>query len=224
MLRLTGICFIERMKLKFLEKLERKYPRFGVESLMLHVCILTSIVYVMHYVLGANIIGYLYLDRTGVLAGQIWRLVSFIFIPENSSIINFIFWAYLYYFIGSALENSWGVFKFNAYYFLCMLCTIVAAMAWGGKYTGEYINLSLFLAFAMLFPNEQLYLFYVLPVKVKYLAYIDVAFLIFQFILGSTTVKLSIVAAMFGFLLMFGKEIYNSIKAWIRRQKYKNKF
>lgn len=210
--------------MKFLDKIERKHPRWGVENLMLHICILTAIVYVMHYVFKANIIGYLYLDRDAVFSGQVWRLISFVFIPEYGSLINFIFWMYLYYFIGNSLENSWGSFKFTAYYFVCILSTVAAALLFGGRYTGVYINLSLFLAFAMLYPEYRLLIFYILPVKVKYLALLDAAFLLYRFIIGGLTVKLSIAAAMFGFLLIFGQELLGMIKAWIRRQKYKNKF
>ena len=215
---------IERFELKFLDKIERKHPRWGIENLMLHICILTAVVYVMHYALRSSIIGYLYLDRDGVFSGQVWRLVSFVFIPEGGSLINFLIWLSLYYFIGNALESTWGTFKFNAYYAVCMLSTVAAALLFGGKYTGTYINLSLFLAFAMIFPEYQLLVFFILPVKVKYLAYLDAAFLLYRFVMGSLTVKLSIAAAMLGFLLIFGGELIKRIKAWIRRQKYKNKF
>ncbi len=210
--------------MKFLDKIERKHPRWGVENLMLHVCILTAIVYVMHYLLKANIIGYLYLDRDAVFSGQIWRLISFVFIPEYSSLINFIFWLCLYYLIGSSLENNWSTFKFSAYYFVCILSTVAAALLFGGRYTGEYINLSLFLAFAMLYPEYQLLIFYILPVKVKYLALLDAVLLLYRFVTCGLTVKLSIAAAMFGFLFFFGQELMKTIKAWIRKQKYKNKF
>lgn len=210
--------------MKFLEKIERKHPGWGIENLMVHICILTSIVYVMHYVLGANIIGYLYLDKDAVFSGQVWRLISFVFIPEHSSLLNFIFWMYLYYFIGTSLERSWGSFKFSAYYIVCVLSTIFAALLFGGRYNGTYINLSLFLAFAMLYPQYQLYIFFILPVKVKYLAYLDAAFLLYRFITGGLTAKLSIASVMLGFLLIFADELIRRIKAWIRRQKYKNKF
>ncbi|MFA0814382.1 MAG: hypothetical protein ACC608_01180 [Anaerofustis sp.] len=208
--------------MKFLDKLERKHPRWGIPNLMMHITILTAIVFVMG-IFRSDFVNYLYLTRAGVLEGQIWRLVSFVLVPPSWSIIWIVFILYFYYFVGNALESAWGTLKFTAYYVICMLATIAAAMIFGGGYAGTYVNLSLFLAFAFLYPDLELLLFFVLPIKVKYLAYIDVAFLLISFITGTLTTKLAIVASLAGFLIFFGQEIYRRIKMWIRREQYKNK-
>lgn len=210
--------------MRLIDKLERKHPNFGITNLMMHISILTALVYAMHYLFGSNIIGYLYLERTAVMSGQIWRLISFVLIPASSSPISFLISVFFYYYLGTALEATWGTFKFNVYYVTCMLGTIIAAFLFGGYYTGYYINLSVFLAFAYLYPNQEVLLFYILPIKVKYLAYLDIALLVFEFLSGGITAKISVIASLSGLLLFFGSDIYRRIKAWIRRQKYKNKF
>lgn len=216
---------MEDVTLKLIDKIEQKHPNWGIPNLMMHISILTAIVYVMHYVLRSNIIGYLYLDRTAVMSGQVWRLLSFVLIPASSSPLYFLLSIYFYYFLGTALESSWGAFKFTAYYVVCMLGTIIVAFLFpSGMYSGYYINLSIFLAFAYLYPNYEVLVFYILPLKVKYLAYIDIALLTFSFLTENLSGKFSIIASLLGLIIFFGTDIYRRIKAWIRRQKYKNKF
>ena len=210
--------------MKFLDRLERKHPNWGINNLMMHITILTGIIFIVS-IFRSDILYYLYLSREGILNLQLWRFVTFVLIPPTFSIIWIIFALYIYYFIGSALESTWGTLKFNAYYFFCMLGTIVAAMLFGGTfYTGFYVNLSIFLAFAYLYPDYEFRLFFILPIKVKYLALVNVLFLLLNFISGGLTTKISIIASLTGFILFFGKDFYLRIKMWIRRQKYKNKF
>ena len=210
--------------MKFLDRLERKHPKWGINNLMMHISILTGIIFIVS-LFRSDILYYLYLSREGILNLQLWRFITFVLIPPTYNIIWIIFALYIYYFIGSALESTWGTLKFNAYYFLCMLGTIVAAMLFGGTfYTGFYVNLSMFLAFAYLYPDHEFMFFFILPIKVKYLALVNVAFLFLNFISGGLTTKISIIASLTGFIIFFGKDFYLRIKMWIRRQKYKNKF
>ena len=210
--------------MKFLDRLERKHPKWGINNLMMHISILTGIIFIVS-LFRSDILYYLYLSREGILNLQLWRFITFVLIPPTYSIIWIIFALYIYYFIGSALESTWGTLKFNAYYLLCMLGTIVAAMLFGGTfYTGFYVNLSMFLAFAYLYPDHEFMLFFILPIKVKYLALVNVAFLFLNFISRGLTTKISIIASLTGFIIFFGKDFYLRIKMWIRRQKYKNKF
>ncbi len=208
--------------MKLLDQLERKHPNWGIPNLMMHITILTAIVYIMS-LFRIDFVNFLYLTRAGVLQGQVWRLITFVLVPPSWSPIWILFILYLYYFIGNTLESTWGTLKFTAYYGICILATIAAAMIFGGGYDGTYVNLSLFLAFAFLYPNYEFLLFFILPVKVKYLAYLDLAFLAISFFTNTLTVKLAIIASLAGFLLFFGPEIYRRTKMWIRRQKYKNK-
>lgn len=210
--------------MRFIEKLERKHPRWGIDNLMTNVTVITGIVYVL-YIINPSILSYIVLERGMVFEKlQLWRLVTFIFYPPSLSLIWVFFSLYLYLFIGRSLEAQWGTFKFTCYYLLCMLGTIAAALIFGGVYEGFYVNLSMFLAFAYLFPNFEFMLFFILPVKVKYLAYVDIAFLVINFFMGGLSTKLSIVASLTGLIVFFGRGIYDNIRAWIRRKKYMRNF
>lgn len=122
---------------------------------------------------------HLSLDAAAILHGQIWRIVTFIIEPPDTNIFFVIFTLYLYYVIGTRLEYAWGQRRFNLYYFsgvaLHVVAAIVTYLIFGvslrmGTY---YLNMSLFFAFAAMYPNERFYLFMILPVKVKYLAILD---------------------------------------------------
>lgn len=207
--------------MNYLEKLRRKHPRWGIPNLMLHITILTAVVYVFQFVLRTNILQYLFLNRDEILHLELWRIISFIVIPLNTSLFGIILILYMYYFIGSALESEWGVFKFTAYYLICMICTIIAAMLSGGNYNGFYVNLSMLLAFAYLYPNQEFLLFLVIPVKAKYIAYFYLAYLLFRIFTGDLIELFSIIASLAGFVLFFGNDLYLTMKNWLRKQKYR---
>lgn len=211
--------------MKFLDKFEMKHRRFGIDNLMMHVTVLTGIVYLLQYIGGVNIISYIYLNAEYVVQKlQLWRLVTFIIVPGTSSFLFIIISLMFYYFIGSALEQTWGKCKFTLYYIACMLGTIGASFICKGNYTAAYINLSLFLAFASLYPEYEVLLFFILRIKVKYLAWASLALTLWSFITGNAVTKLSIAASFIGLILFFAPDWYGRIKAWIRRTKYKNKY
>ncbi|MEG1849750.1 MAG: rhomboid family intramembrane serine protease, partial [Oscillospiraceae bacterium] len=162
--------------MKWLDKLERKYGRFGIPDLMMVVSTVMVLVYLFDMVQNRIYLqGMLSLSRAAILDGQVWRLVSFIFAPPPSSPLFVLLAIYFYLFLGRTLENQWGSFRFTLYYLFGMLGCIAAAMLTGYG-TNSYLNLSLFLAFAFLYPDLEVLLFFFLPIKVKYLAYLDWAF------------------------------------------------
>ena len=169
--------------MNWLNKLERKIGRFYIKNLMLIIIAGTILVYAFSMMApDSNLINNIILDPSKVMEGEVWRLVTFIFVPTGGSIISFMFSLYFNYLAGTGLENEWGEFKFNFYYFVGMITTIIVSMITGVSATGSYINMSLFLAFAMIYPNFQVLLFYIIPVKVKYLAILDWVFIGLRFI------------------------------------------
>jgi hypothetical protein len=157
---------------------------------------------------------YLSLDIDAILHGQLWRLVTFIIQPTSSTNIFFLaIELYLYYMIGNALENAWGAFRFNMYYLSGLLFNILSTVIIY-LFTGQsfdfgllYINRSMFFAFAALYPNIEFLLFFILPVKVKYLGYVYGAFIIYQIYLSFTShqyfVGVAIAVALGNFLIYF---------------------
>ncbi len=170
-----------------------------------------------------------------VMQGQIWRIFTFIFVPSTASSPIFLAIAlYFYYYIGQTLERSWGSFKFNVYYLLGVVGAIIASILYyiifpQGLYfiTTEQLHLSLFLAFATLYPNMQIMLFFVIPIKIKYLAYFSVAMLAFQFVMSGWATKFAIIMSLINFFIFFGntftKGIIQHFKYAKTRRDWRNK-
>jgi len=222
------------MDLNRLYKLERKYGRYAIEDLMLYIVFANAIVFIIDFLMPAtNLINKLMLYPDRVLKGDVWRLLTFLFVPPSDSIIWIVFALYFYYLVGTSLEDQWGSFRFNIYYLIGVLASIAAAFlayatmpVFYGAYlpvaiTPEHLNLSLFLAFAHLFPNFEVVIFFILPVKVKYLAWINWAFIIYSLIFNPLPIKFAAVASIVNYLIFFGSDIIKNIK--LKRQVYKNR-
>jgi len=201
--------------LNWLDRLEKKIGRLGIKGLMIYIIGFNAAVYLMSFLgpSGDALIMKLALIPELVLKGEIWRLVTFIFIPPSANMIFILFVLYFYYMIGTALEHEWGAFKFTFYYFTGIIGTIAGVFISGGIGTSYYLNLSLFLAFAYIYPDFQILLFFILPVKMKYLAWADAAYLGYLFIMGSTPDRLMIAASILNFLLYFGRDIYMLVRS-----------
>lgn len=207
--------------MSWLNRIERRFGKYAIQNLMYYVIVLNAVFYVLMLFDNTGlVIRFLTLDPALVLRGQIWRLVSFIFIPPAVSPLWIIFTLYFYYMVGINLEHEWGSFRFNLYYLIGMLATIVVAFIFGGA-TGVYLNLSLFLAFAYLFPDFQIMLFFILPVKVKYLAWLNWALLGWTVITGSLGSKAVAVASVVNYFVFFGADLVSSGK--LNRQVSQNR-
>lgn len=198
-----------------LYRLEYKYGRFAIQNLMIYICATMLAVYLLQNMVGIPIVQYIALYRPALLQGQVWRLITFLFVPPASSPIWVLFTLYFYFFIGNALEQHWGAFKFNLYYLSGVLFTILAALL-AGYGQNQYLNLSLFLAFAQLFPDTEFLLFFILPIKAKYLAYVDWALFALSFLFGDITTKITVLFAIGNFMLFFGKDFLGGIRNYSR--------
>lgn len=199
--------------MNWLDKLERKYGRFAISGLMTTVVAGMALVFVCNLLFPrANLLNYLYFSPNLILQGQVWRIFTFIFLPPDSSLLFIVFALYLYYFIGNSLEHEWGSFRFNIYYLVGMLGSILAGFITGGA-TNSFLNLSLFFAFAAVYPNMQLLLFFVIPIKIKYLALFDGVLYVFSFLSGNLQTKAAIVASLANFFIFFGPDVFRRMKA-----------
>lgn len=209
------------------------HPRFGIPNLMRVIVIGNVAVYVLMLLTqanDANALSFLTFNLNALLHGEVWRLVTFVFVPAYSSPFALLISLYFYYWIGSTLERQWGTAKFNLYYIsgalLTVLGVVLASLITGNPYltaagTG-YVNLSMFFAFAFLFPDTTVLLFFILPVKMKWLAYLDCALFAFDIIkaIGAHNwagVVLPIVA-----LLNFAVFIWPEVHYLKERAKYQN--
>ena len=169
-----------------------RHPRFGIPNLMLYIVAGNVIVYLLMMFTqraDANALAFLSLNTAAVLRGELWRIVTYVFVPGSSNMFMLLISLYFYYWIGSTLEREWGTPKFTLYYISGVLLTavgvLVASLISGQNYVvsgSAYVNLSMFFAFAVLFPNAQVLLFFIIPVKMKWLAYLDGALFAFDII------------------------------------------
>lgn len=198
--------------MKLLDKMERKFGKIAIPNLSVLIIVGMFVVYAVNMIFPERgIMNMLTLDMSAALQGEFWRFISFIFLPPDSSVIFIVFALYFYYLAGSSLESQWGSYRFNVYYFIGIIGTIIAAVITGFGHN-MYLNLSLFLAFAVLFPDYEILLFFFIPIKVKYLAILDGIFLAIMLVLGSWSVKAAIIASLINFILFFGPDFIRSIR------------
>ena len=146
------------------------------------------------------------------MAGEVWRLVSFVFIPQVSlggqlSVVWEFFYLNFLWLMGEGLEQAWGSFKLNLFYLLGMVGTSVAAFCFDAvDANGVFLNLSLFFAFATLFPSYPVLLFFVLPIRVKWIAIASSVLVLLQFVAGPSTTRLTIGVSLLNYAVFFGPE------------------
>ncbi|MBP8988973.1 MAG: rhomboid family intramembrane serine protease [Clostridia bacterium] len=206
-----------------LDRLSRKLERIAVQSLMKYIVIGMGIVFFLDIIFSGSFSQLLMFSKTGIMSGQIWRLISFIFVPPPSSPLFIIFALYFYWMIGEALEGAWGTARFNLFYIIGILGTILSGLITGYA-SNQYLNLSLFFAFAILYPDFELLLFFILPIKVKWLAIIDAAFFAWSLIVSRWPERIALLVSLVNIALFFGPDLYNRIYNWRRRRQWRNYF
>jgi hypothetical protein len=193
--------------MRLLEKLQRRFGRYAVPRLTEALILGQVLTYFLGYA-RPDLVDRLSLIPEKVLAGEVWRLVTYLAVPPRISIIFVLFFWYLFFLMGTALESTWGAFRFNLYLLTGYLATTAASFLTPEMPTGNgFLYGSLFLAFAHLYPNFVLVLFFLLPVKVKWLALFQWIgyFLVLGF--GTWVERLMVTASVVNFLLFFGWEI-----------------
>ena len=173
-----------------MKKMERKFGKYAIPGLMRYVIVLYIVGVIIGIAAPELYENYLALDIEAVLHGQIWRPVTFILAPPNSSLLMMLIVLYMYYIIGDNLERRWGTFAFNLYFLMGILFNILAAvvtyLVFGQTFTvGTYfLNMSLFFAFVTEFGDAQFLLFFIIPIKGKWLGYLNAIYFIVTIVGG----------------------------------------
>jgi len=191
-----------------------KHRKFGVPRLMLYIVIVSAIVFLIG---GQRLIALMSFHPELVLRGELWRLVTWIFIPLNSDLLFTVIALYFYYFVGSSLESEWGTAKFTVFYIFGIVINIIYGfvgwMAFGvAPYlVPNYLNLSMFFAFAALFPDHVVRLFFIIPIKVKWLALVNAAFfaysIISEILVGQLVMALLPLVALLNFFVLCSEDL-----------------
>ena len=192
--------------MNWLNKLERKFGNWAIPNLIVWLIGAYTIGFVLYQV-NPSIIGLLMLSPYHILHGQVWRLITWVFMPTDTNLVYLLIMALFYYQLGTALERTWGTFRFNVYFFMGVIGHVLAALLiyiiTGQVYilTTDYLNFSLFFAFAATFPEMQFYLFFVLPIKAKYLALFDGLYFVYGFLFGGMSQRIAIVMSLLNFIV-----------------------
>ena len=206
--------------MRFIDKLERKYGRYGIENLTMYIIISYVLGYALMYI-NPGALSMLSLNVTKILQGQVWRLITWIVYPPSTSsplwfVIAILFF---YYPISASLEHTWGKFKFTLYILSGMIFTVIAAFilhfVMGGVLDGlggiifstYYISLSMFLAYSLTYPDMTVLLMFVIPIKMKWMSIVYAAIVIYDvaryFMNGAWFMALPIIASLLNFVIFF---------------------
>ena len=216
----------------WLDKMERRFGRYAIRNLTMYLLAGYAIGYLLSFMM-PQLLNYFTLEPALILKGQVWRLLSWVIIPPNDNIIFVIFMMLLYYSLGNTLESYWGEFRYNVYIFSGILFTVIGAFivnglmggitGFGSLYSTYYINMSIFLACASIMPDYQLLLYGIIPIKMKWLAILDVVLLAVDAVQGGLIIRIVIIASLLNFIIFF---FYNrnlrghSPKQAARRKKF----
>lgn len=202
--------------MKFLNKMERKFGKYAIHGLMKYVIACYIIGYVISFA-APRFLSVLTLEPYLIFHdAQIWRLISWVLIPPSRSNIFFvIIMLVLYYQLGTVLEKTWGAFRFNLYIFGGVIFTILGALllyvilgvntqvSIGYSFSTYYINMTIFLAFAVCYPDMRVMLYFLIPIKMKWMALVYGALIIYEFVTCGWAGRVAIFASVLNFLIFF---------------------
>ena len=182
----------------------------GIPNLMLYIVAGTALVYLMSEMSGNYFLyNLLYFDREAILHGQVWRLFTYPLTYRIDNLLLMVVSLFCYYSLGRAMENIWGTLRFNLFYLTGVLMMDVYCMIFGGRASVTYLNLSLFLSYATLFPDSQFLLFFIIPVKAWIFALFDLVIVLMDLLTLPFPYNLFSVISLANYFLFFGKDVLN---------------
>src|SRR3954447_2774173 len=155
---------------------------------------------------------YLSLNMARVRAGEVWRLVTYIFVPQTQHFLFLLMALYFLWYIGDGLERAWGAFRLTLYFIVGMIGTTIAAVYSGAQFSSLMLFTTLFFAFAHFYPEEIIYVFFILPMKIKWLALIYAAILLYGFVMNPMSYRLAMLAAFSNYFIFFGPEAFHQFR------------
>ena len=184
----------------------------GIPNLMLYISLGTAVVYLMSNIFGNTYLyGLLYFDRNLILHGQIWRLFTYPLTYYNSNLLLTAIALLCYYSLGRAMENIWGTLRFNLFYLTGVVMMDVYCLIFGGYASVSYLNMSLFLSYATLYPDAHFLLFFIIPIKAWIFALFDLALVLIGLVSNPFPYNLFSVISLANYFLFFGKDVLNVV-------------
>lgn len=189
----------------FFNKIERKYSKYAIRGLMKYLVVL----YAIGLLVSNLYFERLSLDISKLMSGEVWRIFTWLMYPPSNGMFFSIIMIFLYYSLGNTLEMVWGSFRFNLYMFMGILFHIIASFIMYYIFnqniyiTPDELNISIFLAFALTFPEMEFRIYFVLPIKAKILAIFYAIIELVNFINGDISTKLTIFLCLFNFIIFY---------------------
>ena len=207
------------MKESFSLRMEKKLSKYAIRNITFYLIVCYAFGYIIELI-NPEFLSYLTLEPGLIITGQVWRLFTWLIIPPDTSNLFFVLiMLYFYYSIGRSLEAVWGTYRLNVYLFSGMFYTIVGSfilyfifryatlipnpVGYGLYFSTYYINMSIFLAYAATFPDMQVLLFFIIPIKVKVLGIIYGILLLVSCIQGGVVTWVVIGSSLLNFLVFF---------------------
>jgi membrane associated rhomboid family serine protease len=211
--------------MRWMDRLERRVGVLAVPGLPKALVGLTALVFILSYV-SPQFVPALDLDPDRIRHGELWRLVTYIFIPPTPSPFWILFALWFLWWIGEGLERAIGSFQLTLYFLVGMVGTTAAAFFFGSRFSNSMLIASLFYAFARFYPDEVIYVLFILPLKIKWIAWASAAFLLLGLLLGSMAYRMAVAAAFANYIIFFGPDIWQSARhrreVSTRRQRFES--
>ena len=200
-----------------MKNLRRRFNRFciehrskGIPNLMMYISLGCALVYLMtQFTQSTLLYSLLVFDRQAILQGQVWRLFTYPLTFYNSNLLLMAVALFCYYSIGRAMEHIWGTLRFTLFYFCGVVMMDIWCMLFGGRADVTYLNLSLFLSYATMFPDAQFLLFFIIPIKAWIFALFDLLLVIYGLFVYPFPMNFFSVISLANYFLFFGKDVLN---------------
>ena len=201
--------------MSLLTRLENKIGHWAIPGLLRYVAALNALCFVLLKI-NPHFLNFLILDRTSLLHGEVWRLFTYILIPSLGGLFpdwfTMAFYVLYLFWVGDGLEQALGAFRLNAYYLLGMVGTTIAALISNGDPAGFMLNTTLLLAFARFYPDTTILFMFVLPVKVRWIAWFSGALILYSLFVSGWAHRFATFAALLNYFIFFGREIIHDAR------------
>ena len=200
-----------------MNRLRKRFDRFcfknrekGIPNLMLYIALGSAVVNILSIVDKTDTLYYvLCFSRSALLQGQVWRLITYPLTVSAGNILLTAIALLCYFSLGRAMENLWGTLRFNLFYFTGVVLMDIYCMLFDGMADVSYLNMSLFLAYATMYPDAKFLFLYIIPVKARVFALIDLALVLYSLLVYPFPYNLFPVIALANYFLFFGKDVLN---------------
>ncbi|MCG3204719.1 MAG: hypothetical protein KCHDKBKB_01435 [Elusimicrobia bacterium] len=217
------VCYSPAPTMNFINRLERSIGWMAVGHLPIYIVTAQALLYVWS-MMNPESSSLLLMDPLAVQEGEYWRLLTFLFIVPFQNVIFTFFYLYFQYLCGVALEEEWGSFPLTLFYLIGALGALAGSLLVGGNTNGAfYFNETIFLAFAALFPNFSLLLFFVLPIKIKWIAWFTWARILWGLYEVPILWKWAILISLANYFLFFSKAHFDQVRNRIRIYRHRKR-